>query len=109
MGKHPCGICQKAFANTHKAFCSDICNKFQQIKLTNSFQNKFLLEITKTFETELKRENWKHTLGLHLKDVNHSFEKVLETINNALDKHAPNRPMSRKEQKTAKHWITKGI
>ena len=82
---------------------------FQQIKLTNSFQNKFLLECTKTFETELKRENWKHTLGLHLKDANHSFEKVLETINNALDKHAPYRPMSRKEQKTAKHWITKGI
>ena len=62
------------------------------------------------FETELKRENWKHTLGLHLKDVNHSFEKFLEKLNNALDKHAPYRRMSRKEQKTAgKPWITKGI
>ena len=62
------------------------------------------------FETELKRENWKHTLGLHLKDVNHSFEKFLEKLNNALDKHTPYRRMSRKEQKTAgKPWITKGI
>ena len=62
------------------------------------------------FETEIKRENWKHTLGLHLKDVNHSFEKFLEMVNNALDKHAPYRRMSRKEQKTAaKPCITKGI
>ena len=35
MVKHPCGICQKAVANNHKAICCDICNKWIHISCNN--------------------------------------------------------------------------
>ena len=35
MVKHPCGICQKAVANTHKAIYCDICNKWIHISCNN--------------------------------------------------------------------------
>ena len=53
---------------------------------------------------------WEYTLDIHLHDVNHSFEQFLKKINNILDKHAPLKYMSRKQQKNiSKPWITKGI
>ena len=35
MVKHPCGTCQKAVANAHKAICCDICNKWIHISCNN--------------------------------------------------------------------------
>ena len=49
------------------------------------------------------------TLDIHLHDANHSFEQFLQKINSILDKLAPLKYMSRKQQNMSKPRITKII
>ena len=53
------------------------------------------------WETELKLEN---------NDVNFSFDRFLEILNNTFDKHAPYKTLSKSKMKTfSQPWITQGI
>ena len=62
------------------------------------------------FKHDLRNIDWGYSLDIHLHDANHSFEHFLKTINKILDKHAPLKYMSGKQQKNiSKPWITKGI
>ena len=61
------------------------------------------------FKHDLQSVDWEYTLDIHLHDANHSFEQFLQKINSILDKLAPLKYMSRKQQNMSKPRITKII
>ena len=54
--------------------------------------------------------DWPKVLSTNLGDVNYSFDRFDQKINEILDKHVPLKKLSKKELKLqAKPWITQGI
>ena len=74
--------------------------------LTRNFKNVSY----KNFKNDLRQEDWTDTFNFQLSNVNHSFEKFFNKMNQTLDKAVPYKYLSRKQKKAAgKPWITKEI
>ena len=79
-------------------------------KPKKTLKRNFKSFVQDNFKHDLQNVDWEYTLDIHLHDANHSFEQFLKKINDILDKHAPLKYMSRKQQKNiSKTWITKGL
>ena len=62
------------------------------------------------FKNNLRQGDWTNTLKLQLSNVNYLLELFFNKINQTLEKHAPYKYLSRRQQKTAgKPCIMKGI
>ena len=92
---------QLLFLNSNKTY--SYTNKKVKYRDFKNFDNEnFILDMLEVdWETELKLIN---------NDVNFSFDKFLDTLNNNLDKYAPYKTLSKSKVKTlTKPWITQGI
>ena len=59
------------------------------------------------FTKELNNIDWTDTLAIKSNDVNKAYNSFLSTINNLLDKYAPEKKLNKKEYKLSlKPWIT---
>ena len=84
--------------------------KPSETKPTKIQTRTFKSFVQDNFKHDLKNIYCEYTLDIHLHDANHSFVQFPEEINEILDKHAPLKYMSRKQQKNiSQPWITKGI
>ena len=76
----------------------------------NIYKRNFKEFFKEKFTKELNNTDWTDTLAIKSNDVNKAYNSFLSTINNLLDKYAPEKKLNKKEYKLSlKPWITQGI
>ena len=90
-------------------------NYFPQFTIINYLQKNNLPPKHNIYKRNFKeickeKFTWTDTLAIKSNDVNKAYNSFLSTINNLLDKYAPEKKLIKKEYKLSlKQWITQGI
>ena len=113
------GVIEYKISDHHLTFVSiTACNKSENNKRVSKYTSKYIIRQLKAFNSSEFCQELRSKLDQYLNqclpidsnNFNYEFDKFHETILQVINKHAPFKNVTRKQQKLLlKPWITKGL